>query len=162
MKTHLIAFALILGFTVPCCAQSPADSITMQKGFLGGYNFIYRGEILKVRQVVNVMDLNETAQKQMRLAKVNNDIANVLSVAGGFMVGWTLGDLASAEDPNYTVMAVGGGLIVAAIPFSVSAVKKSNQAVDTWNSGLRTSSLPVKSELRFGMTSTGLGLTFRF
>jgi hypothetical protein len=108
------------------------------------------------------MDLNETAQKQMRLAKVNNDIANVLSVAGGFMVGWTLGDLASAEDPNYTVMAVGGGLIVAAIPFSVSAVKKSKQAVDTWNSGLRTSSLPVKSELRFGMTSTGLGLTFRF
>ncbi|MFN8775434.1 MAG: hypothetical protein ACK5XV_01585 [Flavobacteriales bacterium] len=159
-----IAFILIfsLGFIGICSSQSARDSVVMQKAFFGGYNFIYHGEMLKIKHVVNLMEPNAAAYKQMKSARANNSVANVLGAAGGFLVGWTLGDLAGGEDPNYTVMGVGGALIVASIPFSVVTVKKSREAVATWNSGLSTSSLRPRGELKLGMTGFGLGLTYRF
>lgn len=159
-----IAFILIfsLGFIGICSSQSARDSVVMQKAPFGGYNFIYRGEALKIKHVVNVMQPNAAAHKQMKLAKSDNSIANVLGAAGGFCVGWVLGDLVSSEDPSYELLGVGSGLLVASIPFSISAIKKSREAVATWNSGLGTSSLRPRGELKLGMTGLGLGLTYRF
>lgn len=151
-----------MGMTSLLLAQSAADSITMKKAPLGGYQFIYRGDNLRTKEVVQVMDLNKTACVQMKSARTSNSIANDLSFAGSFMVGWTLGDLAGGRDPNYAVMALGGGLIVTSIPFTVSAVKKSKKAVHTWNSGLSTSSLPPARELDFTMRGLGVGLVYRF
>lgn len=159
-----IAFILIfsLGFIGICSSQSARDSVVMQKAFFGGYNFIYHGEMLKIKHVVNLMEPNAAAYKQMKSARANNSVANVLGAAGGFCVGWVLGDLSSGEDPNYALLGAGGGLIVASIPFSISSVKKSREAVATWNSGLSTSSLRPRGELKLGMTGFGLGLTYRF
>jgi len=161
MKRIVITLLLLAGIVTLSLGQSPNDSITMKRVF-GGHQFIYRGSQLEVKQLLDVMKLNEVAHKQIKSAKTNDAVSNVISSAGAFMVGWTLGDLAWGRDPNNAVLGVGVGLIAVSIPFSIISTKKAKQAVATWNNGLRTSSQPVKSELKLSMTGNGFGLTFRF
>ncbi len=161
MKRIIVFFTLLtMGFTF-AFGQAPSDSITMKKVF-GGYQFYQGDKLLKVNQLVNTMKTNEQAYKQIKSAQSTYTMAMILSSAGGFMVGWPLGTAVGGGEPNWTIAGIGAGLIVAAIPISQSFNKKAKQAVDTFNSGLQTSSFWEKNELNLTLTGNGIGLTLNF
>lgn len=142
-------------------AQSVNDSISMKKVF-GGYQFYQGDKLLKVNQLVNIMKPNVQAYKQIKSARSAYTMAMFLSYAGGFMVGWPIGTAVGGGEPNWVLAGIGGGLIVVAIPIGQSFNKKAKQAVETYNSGLRTSSFWDKNELNLSMTGNGIGLTLNF
>tara|TARA_B100000795_G_C22574625_1_gene351416 strand:+ start:408 stop:650 length:243 start_codon:yes stop_codon:yes gene_type:complete len=62
----------------------------MKKVF-GGYQFYKGDKLLKINQLVNTMKPNEQAYKQMKSAQSTYTMAMIFDYAGGFMVGWPLG-----------------------------------------------------------------------
>ena len=159
-RISLIITLLTLGLSFTF-GQSPADSISMKKVF-GGYHFYQGDNRLNMKQLVNAMEPNEQAYKEIKSAQSTYTLASIVGFAGGFMVGWPLGTAIGGGDPNWAMAGIGAGLIVVSIPISQNFNKKAKQAVDTYNGGLQTSSFWDKSELRFSMTSNGVGLPLTF
>lgn len=159
-KTAIILtlLAVSMSFTF---GQTASDSISMKKVF-GGYQFYQGEQRLNMNQLVKTMKPNEQAYKQIKSAQSTYTMAMIFSYAGGFMVGWPLGTALGGGEPNWAMAGIGAGLIVVAIPISQSFNKKAKQAVDTFNSGLQTSSFWDKNELNLTMTENGIGLTLNF
>lgn len=137
------------------------ESIIMKKG-LGGYQFYQAGKVLRVAQLVKILEPNELAYNEIKAAQSNYVFAMILGSAGGFMVGWQLGTAVGGGEPNWTMAGIGAGLIVVSIPISQKFNKQAKGAIDIYNRGLETSSFWDKNELNFVMTSNSLGLTLRF
>lgn len=141
--------------------QPATDSILIKKVF-GGYQFYQGNQRLNMKQLVNTMKPNEQAYKIIKTAQSTNAIATVLGFTGGFMVGWPIGTSLSGGDPNWTMAAIGAGLIVVALPLSQKFNKQAKQAVNTYNSSLQANSFWDKNELRFLMTGNGAGFVLNF
>lgn len=141
--------------------QTASDSISMKKVF-GGYQFYQGEQRLNVNQLVNTMKPNNQAYQQIKSAQSTYTIATIIGGVGGFMVGWPIGTALGGGEPNWTMAGIGAGLIVVSIPISQSFNKKAKQAVETYNSGLQTSSFWDKNELKLSLTGNGIGLTLNF
>lgn len=154
----LTLLAVSMSFTF---GQTVSDSVSMKKVF-GGYQF-YQGEKrLNMNQLVNMMKPNNQAYQQIKSAQSTYTLSTIIGGVGGFMVGWPIGTALGGGDPNWTMAGIGAGLIVVSIPISQSFNKKAKQAVETYNSGLQTSSFWDKNELKLSLTGNGLGLTLNF
>lgn len=154
----LTLLAVSMSFTF---GQTASDSISIKKVF-GGYQFYQGKQRLNMNQLVNLMKPNEQAYKQIKSAESTYTMAMILSYAGGFMVGWPLGTAIGGGEPNWVMAGIGAGLIVVTIPISQSFNKKAKQAVETYNSGIQTSSFWDKKELKLLLTGNGIGLTLNF
>ena len=157
MKTPLLTLLLIVltGATVT------AQRIEAEKVF-GGYRYTQDGRILKMGDLVDLMEPDTEAYDLMRSARSNYTIANVLALPGGALVGWPLGSALAGGDPNWTLAAIGGGLIVATIPFSSAANKKSRAAVDLYNEAYALAPSAHRPQYALSATRNGYGLVVRF
>lgn len=161
MKRILLIWTLLIVCFSFAFGQAPTDSIRMEKIF-GGYQFYQGNNRLKMSQLVRIMQPNEQAYKEIKAAQSTNTIASVIGGIGGFMVGWTLGTVAGGGEPIWAMAGVGAGLIAVAIPISHKFNKQAKTAVNTFNGGLKTSSLLNKTELEFACTENGIGLVLKF
>lgn len=158
---------ILLGLAVfsftPCFGQSEADTIAVEKKF-GGYRFSQDGKVLTLNQLSNILKSNPQAYQEMKTAKSSYAAAMVISYAGGFLVGWPIGTALGGGEANWTLAAIGAGLIAVSIPISQGFNKRARQAVDTFNGG----QLPNKSlekgagQLNVSLNGNGAGLIFRF
>lgn len=161
MKRFAIIMTMLTVSLTLSFGQAVNDSISMKKVF-GGYQFYQGNKRLNMNKLVNTMQPNEVAYKEIKSAQSTYTIATIFGVAGGFMVGWPIGTALGGGDPNWTMAGIGAGLIVVSIPISQKFNKQAKHAVDTYNSGLKTSSFWDKSELELSMSGNGIGLKLRF
>ena len=153
-------FALVLSIAVlPLCN---AQKIETEKVF-GGYTYTQDGENLKMNQLVKTMESNQQAFDLIKKAQSSNTLASVFGFAGGGLVGWPVGTAIGGGDANWVLAGVGAGLIAIAIPISMNANKKANEAVDIYNASLNTTSYQeVKTEFNIIGNAQGVGLSIRF
>jgi len=151
--------------TVVVCSftygQTSTDSIYVKKVF-GGYQFYQGDKKLDINQLVTTLETNDLAYQQIKSAKTKHTIATIMGGVGGFLIGWPIGAALGGGEPNWTMAGIGGGIIVVSIPIVKSCNKKAIQAVETYNSGLRTSSFWDKNKLKLSLTENGIGLTLNF
>ncbi|MBV2246387.1 MAG: hypothetical protein KUL83_04430 [Lentimicrobium sp.] len=159
-KIIFIIIALVVSMTY-AFGQSVSDSISARKVF-GGYRFYQGDQRLNFYQLENIMKQDELAYQQIVAAKSTNSVSTVIGGIGGFMVGWTIGTAIGGGDPNWILAGMGAGLIVISIPITNSTIKKTKQAVDTYNAGLQASSLVNKWDFKFSMTGNGIGVILCF
>lgn len=159
-KITLLVTLLTIG-AVYTSGQTSTDTIAMNKVF-GGYQFYQGDQRLSMSQLVKSMEPNEQAYKQIKSAQSTYTMAMIFNYAGGFMIGYPIGTALGGGEPNWTLAGIGAGLVIVAIPISQSFNKKAKQAVDTYNSGLQTSSFWNKNVLELSMNGNGIGLTLRF
>jgi hypothetical protein len=160
MKTVILLSTLLLVIHSQSFAQAKDKSMTMKNGFFG-WQFYQNDQKLKMPEVVKMMESNPQASTYIKSARTNNTWSSVIGTIGGFMVGYPLGQAAGGGTANWTLAGIGGGLIVAAIPFSIKANKQAKNAVAAYNEGLKSTSLR-KTEFEFGFTDNGVGLTVHF
>jgi len=144
----------------PTVTQSVNDTIQFEKA-AGGYKYIYNNQILSLDKLGAMMQNNSIATEYFKKAKGNSGFANVLGFAGGFLIGYSLGTAIGGGKVNWTVVGVGCGLIVIAIPIVGSANKNLHNAVNAYNHGNTTSRID-KIDLLLGMNQSGLGVAIRF
>lgn len=162
MKNSISLIVLLLGITNTIFAQD-SKKISMTHSAWTGISFQQNGKTLKFGEIVPVVQTNDQAYKLIKSAKSSYDLSNVLGFAGGFMIGWPLGTSIGGGDPNWTLAAIGAGLVVIAIPIGNGAKNKAKSAIDSYNSSLETiSQNAYKPRLEFASMKSGLGLRLTF
>jgi hypothetical protein len=131
MRT-LILICLFLITNLFSFAQNQRDTIEVVKGF--GTAYVFKGKLMSPRDLLDLTQDNTAVYKELKTAKTNSDIANVLGFAGGFLIGLPLGSALAGAEPNWALAGIGAGLIVISIPFDVAFNKRATKAVRKYNS----------------------------
>ena len=155
---NYIFFLLFFGLNT-AFAQEQLDSIFVAKSFLG-YKFYQHDSRVNVNMLPLLIENNQEAFSLANKAKKNNMISTIIGSAGGFLIGWQLGTAIVGGEPNWTVAAVGGGLIVVSIPIFSRANKQSLEGVDIYNAGLSESSRHLNLDIGFVQNGLGIKLTY--
>lgn len=142
--------------------QTPVyDTIQIIK--LGsGYRYNYKGEVLTLDRLGVLLQNNSLASEYFNKVKGSSGIINILGYAGGFLVGYPLGTFLGGGKPNWTLAAVGCGLIAIAIPIASSADKNLFKAVNVYNQFAPTSRNDNYYNIKLGINQTGVALLIRF
>lgn len=161
MKKLLLVFAVLFIGLSSINAQSSNEPIVIEKTFLG--RKYYQGDkaIRRISDLKDIVANDELALKEMKKADVANGFSLVLSVVGGFAVGWELGCWIYDRFNPY-VFGVGAG--VAAVGIGLSALTNSHvkKGVMIYNENLGKTSCGDPIQLDFGLTPGGVGLTLSF
>lgn len=126
-----------------------------------GNKYTLNNQVLTLDKMTKMMENNTVATQYLKSAKGTSGLANILAYAGGFLIGYPLGTAIGGGKPNWTLLAVGCGLIVIDIPIVSSANKNLKKAVNAYNHGEKLSRVE-KYDIRLGMTQNGIGLALRF
>jgi len=153
-----IFFLLLFGLNA-AFAQTQSDSIFVAKNFWG-YKFYQKDTRLNINALPIIMDDNIDALSIVTKAKTNNIISAIIGGTGGFLIGLQLGTAIVGGESNWTVAAIGGGLVVISIPISSRAINQSIEAINLYNAGLQETS--NRLYLKMGLTQTGVGLKLIF
>ena len=157
----LILFALLFFSTQNSQAQN-TNALEMRTNFFGSK--FYKGDtIISVNQVLDEMSPNESIYNLMISAKEDYVLAQLLSAAGGFMVGWPVGTAIGGGEPNWTMAGIGAGIIAISIPISANFKKKGHSAINQHNDSITASHghylKPIYS-IGFGGTSFKMQIKF--
>lgn len=158
-KVFLNLLGLVLCVSV--FSQNQNDSIHSTKVF-GGYKFECKGKVLTYSDMLEMMKDNPEAYQYMEKAKSSAGIVNVLSFAGGFLIGWPLGTAMAGGKPNWTLAGVGCGLLIVTIPIASSSNKNAMIAIDKFNTKRKGLSFRGQYDLNLGLNPSGLVLALRF
>lgn len=162
MKKSILS-ALLTTLIISSAFCQKQDEISMAYSSWSGVSFTQNGTSYTFKDAIPLMQSNPEAYQMLKSAKSSSDFANVLGFAGGFMVGWPLGTAIGGGNPNWTLAAIGAGLIVIAIPVSGGAKKKAEAAVDKYNTDLNAiSQNNYKPKLEFASMRTGIGFRLTF
>jgi hypothetical protein len=156
---HLLTAAFLLAHLV-VCGQQLADTISIKRNW-AGITFRQHGQVLNTKELVYVMRTIPAAETAMIRARDNYTPSTVLSFAGGFLIGFGASDAVFKDQPNWSLMGIGAGLVAVSIPFWQGYVRHTSTAVQHFNQGLRapTSHVP---HWRLGMGPHGVGLALTF
>ncbi|WBL25276.1 hypothetical protein [Zunongwangia sp. HGR-M22] len=152
---------IILAMFITSLNLSHAQKIEYEKVF-GSYKFTQNENTLSLRDLTAITEDIPEAQDLIRKAKTTTVFTSILSVAGGGLIGWPLGEAIGGGDPNWALAGIGAGLVAVAIPLSSSASKKAKQAVDLYNNSLERQTNNFTTELNILASGSGLGLSLRF
>ena len=118
-----------------------------------------------MKQLLQAVKTNQEAYKKVQLAHSNNTLAAILSTPGGFLIGYPLGVAIAGGEPNWVMAGIGAGLIIIAIPISISAKKQASNGVSIYNNSLGNEAfLSEKQKPKFNLavTQNGFGFVMQF
>lgn len=150
----------ILVTFIAACFYIPVNGqdLRMEKEF-GGFKFYNGQQALKLGEVQELMKSNEAAYKEIKKARGNFVMSNVLAFAGGALIGWPVGTALGGGDPQWGLAGAGAGLVLIAIPLSIGFKNHATKAVDLYNAGETNARQP---SLSIFPTGTGMKLVFKF
>jgi outer membrane lipoprotein SlyB len=158
MKKPFLTLTLMMLSLAFCNAQK----IDIEKVF-GGYKYTYNDELISIGDLANIIESNTEAFEIMKKGRTNRSLSGVLGFVGGGLVGWPIGNSIGGGNPNWTLAAVGAGIIVVAIPIASRANKNINQAVELYNASVDSkASNWMKPEFSLIANSNGFGLSMNF
>jgi hypothetical protein len=158
MKKIVLIF--LLGFSVIYSfGQSKSDSILVIHRL--GTGFQQNGKTLRPRQITHIVQSNSEAAPEMKMALSNWNASLVFQISGGFLIGYTIGTASTGDKANWSLAAIGAGLVLVAIPLVTAYTKHARKAVAIYNKGLKYSSLN-QLNIRLGITFNGIGLRVSF
>lgn len=134
MLKKLVVFIFVLQcFVLKLFAQ---DTLRLETNAWIGSKFYIDYERIKINEVENLMIQYPEANKTFTKARASNTFGTILSMAGGFLIGWPIGGALAGGEPNWVLLAPGFGLIGASIPLSINGNKKLKKSVVQYNENL--------------------------
>ncbi len=161
MKKIILAFyILFFGFS-SSFGQTITDTLSIKKTG-GKYEFSQKNIKLSLQETKDALKTNEVAYKEFNKAQSNKSLSNICGTAGGFLIGFPLGQALAGGDANWTLVGIGAGLIAVAIPLQSKSGKQYNNAVNLFNDDLKMKDNIIKKEIRMGLNSNGLSVALLF
>jgi hypothetical protein len=148
-------FILLVFCSFGVSAQSREGDLRMEKT-----KIYLDNQLLKPKEVLNVMEGNPDAYAAYKKAKSNYDAGQVIGFIGGFMIGYPLGSALGGGDPQWGIAAGGVGLLLLNLPLISGYKKHSRNAIELYN-GLSGSTAKNYS-IEFTPTATGAKVVLRF
>ena len=158
MKNIITILAVLICTTA--LAQDSTRLLTVKNTFWG-IRVIQNNKKYTLNEAKKIMEPNEEAYKLLLSAQTNDMFAGLLGVTGGILIGWNIGEAISGKDPNWALSAVGGAAIIGSIPLTTAAVKKTKQAAEIYNAGIKKTTYLIP-ELKLYFAANKLGLTLNY
>lgn len=156
----LLVAMLFLGVS-SLFAQSSNEPIIIDKAFIG-HNY-YHGDkmITRMSDMKAIVSNDPLALKEVKKASIASGFSYVFAYAGGFAIGWQIGNLFFDKFNPYIF---GGGIGLTAIGFGLSALADNhfNKGATIYNGNLGVTSYGNSVEVDFGLVSQGVGVTLSF
>lgn len=155
MCKSFFAIILFVYFGQQVFAQNE-KKLTLSKDFWG-YKYFEGGNAISKQQAMRLLESNPEAIKLFKQGNGNLVPAGILGFAGGFMIGWPIGQsLGGKKDPQWGLAAGGLALVIVGGVLEKSFQTKANQAFDLYNQGT------VTSYWKVGTNGTGISITYTF
>ncbi len=158
MKKSIFAGLLLIVF-FSLYGQNQPDSITIKHRL--GPVFQQNGKNLTPNKLLAITKSNQEAYSEMKIANNNYIASSVFQFPGGFLIGYPIGSALVGGNPNWTLAAIGAGLVVISIPFVSAYNKHAKKAVSIYNKGLKYSSID-RPDFKLGLTYNGIGIRISF
>jgi len=160
-----VLFGFLLITTSYCYAQekSSAGPITIEKSFWGT-KYIWNGQKIQPRSgFATIMADHEECLASVRSGNTKFWSGAVLAGVGGALIGWPVGQsIGGAEDVNWELAYVGGGIAVFGIILSVMAEKSYNKAVNCYNAQFENTSGISRRSIDFEVGMKRANVLVRF
>lgn len=153
-----ISFAFILLSLLYANSYSQ-KKLTLYKSF-GGIVYELDTLTLSTKQVMMVLKENPEAFVEFKVARTKSTISSVLGFVGGLLVVAPLITAVAGGQPEWGFSAGGAALFIASIPFNASFRGHALNALDIYNSGVKTST--IKSRTSIQMYGSGASIVVRF
>lgn len=160
---RIIALTIII-FSITIAAMAQTTPIKIDNSGMGT-KFYQNNLRLNFQQLEQAVKTNPEALEKVKAAKGNNILASIISIPGGFLIGYPLGQAMAGGEPNWLMAGIGAGLILVSIPISSAAKNRAIEGVEIYNSSLKDVSYKndtYKPDFSFGTTSEGVGVRMRF
>lgn len=130
--------------------------IELYKSF-GGARFQRDTLTLTLRQVSQIISIDQQAAAEFKIARTNYNVAGVLGFGGAVLLAVPVVSAISGGEPEWLVAGGGAAMILASIPFSKAFKNRASSALDGYNSRHeKTASNRVKVHF------TGNGFVLKF
>lgn len=98
---------------------------------------------------------------EMKKASLNRQGATICALAGGFFIGYPIGQSVAGTKPDWWFAGIGAGLVLFTIPYITTCRAHTAKAVRVYNAGIRN---PQSGMFRFdlGLSHNGVSLTCTF
>jgi hypothetical protein len=156
---NLLPISVCLLFTFNVFAQDTVNTIEVRQSL--GTSFHQNGKKLRPKQILEIVKHNPDAYKEMKIAKGDYGLSNVLSIAAGLFIGYPIGVYLSGGDANWALAGIGAGLAIVSIPATAGYTKHAKNAVTIYNTGLGKTSLR-KTEVKLALAQNRVGLKLIF
>ena len=118
---------------------------------------------MTMNELVKTMEGNQEAFKLIKKAQANTTVASIIGGVGGALIGYPLGTALGGGEADWSLLGIGAGIVVIAIPIASNANKNAKNAVELYKASLNpTSYNQFKPKFEFISNRDGLGLTLRF
>ncbi len=154
--TKAPAWVFFLLFVSAISSHAQNQEIKIYKTF-GGVRFEMDTLTLSTKQVLNILSVDPVAYDEFKRAKRNDNISGILGFSGAFLIAFPIGTAIAGGEPEWWLVAGGGGLILASIPFNRAFKGHAVNALDLYN---KRFAYRLKPDLYF--TGTQLKLVLRF
>lgn len=151
LNKYLLLFVLFL-VSYNANAQYE-EKLRLQSTFFS--NKFFKGDtLISVNQVLYEMSPNETAYNLMKSAKRDFVFGQIVGATAGVLIGWPIGTAVAGGEPNWTLAAVGVGVLAISIPISLNFRKKAHAAI-TEHNRLITGSANFKYKPNYSFVFSG-------
>src|SRR5215203_1221872 len=130
-----ITLLLFLFISFGLSAQNISDTIEINRE--SGIEFYQNGKKLTPRDLMKITSVNTEAYNEMIIAKRNKAIGEGIGIAGGLLIGWTIGTALTGEEVSWELAGIGACLIVIRFPFINSYSNHAMKAAELYNNGLK-------------------------
>lgn len=161
MKTNLLITFLVTFCISNAFGQTPTDTISIQKVF-GGYQYYQGNNRLGFSQMINQMQSNEQALKEIKAAQTNNSVASITGYIGGFMLGWPIGTAIGGGRPNWALAGAGAGVLAIGITLNQKSNKQTAKAIHIFNESIKSGSFLDNVQIDYQLSVNGIGIRMRF
>lgn len=162
MKKIVLLFIsiFILGI-VFAYSQSSNEPIIIDDAIIGHHYYHGDEEIKTVSKMKAIVANDQLALKEVKKAAVPEVLSYIFAFAGGFAMGWEIGDLLWGKFDPY-VFAGGVGLVAVAYGCSAAVNNQLLKGARIYNSNLENSSNSNNVSLELGLVPGGVGLILTF
>ncbi|MCH8545227.1 MAG: hypothetical protein LAT54_00695 [Cryomorphaceae bacterium] len=127
---------ILLFIQTTAWAQLTQERIEVKSRFLGEFGFFYNDKPLNIRQLKQIMAVNEDATQQLNTALKYRKAAGISSLSGVAFMGYYLFEVSQDRPETVWPVIVGGTLLLSAIPLNSIYSNKTEKAIETYNEGV--------------------------
>ena len=155
MKFGVTTLLLVLAFGQLFCQKR----LSIYKTF-GGVVFEMDSTSVSSKQVSMILQQNQQAYQEFKVAKRKALIGNVIGFTSGLLVAVPLITAGAGGQPEWAFVGAGGVLFLVSLPFNSSFRGHAFNAIEIYNSGVPSSSHRLRPSFHFYGTSASLVLRF--
>lgn len=141
MQLHFRNIFLILMSSFLLCHQgiSQRDTLSYAINSYGGFKYKMDNVDVPKKEFYYQLSKNKSAFQLFKTGKSHINFSTGLSYAGGFLIGWNIGDYLFRKKKGITTGLIGCALVGVSFPIYYSGVNETNRAIQMYNSDI----LPV-------------------